>query len=296
MIRFLAGLLAAGALAAGVAAAEEVTIPHGGKTLNGNLELAEGKSMADGIVVLVHGTLAHNGMELIAAQQSLLEEREISSLAINLSLGLDDRHGMYDCATPHTHHHRDAVAEIAAWVAWLKGRGAKSVTVMGHSRGGAQTALYAAQAPDRVVEKVILLAPGTSDSARIGAEYEKRHGVSLALLLDQAKGLVAAGRGGDLMAPVDFLYCNDAKVAAAAFLDYYAPSPDLDGPGLVDRIKLPVLAIVGTADTVVPDARPRLKEKAGGHLRVVEVQDAGHFFRDLYGEDVADAVQEFLAD
>jgi len=27
---------------------------------------------------------------------------------------------------------------------------------------------------------------------------------------------------------------------------------------------------------------------------VVEVEDAGHFFRDLYGEDVADAVQEFL--
>jgi len=293
MLRGFAALMAALFLFHGAAAGEEVKLKHGGLTLNAKLEMADGKSMADGIVLITHGTLAHNGMELIVAQQELLKEREISSLAINLSLGLDDRHGTYDCAVPHKHRHGDAVTEIAAWVAWLKGRGATSIAVMGHSRGGAQTALYAAREPDPAVEKVILLAPATSDPAKTAKSYEKRYGVSLALLLEQVGDMVAGG-GGEMLEQTDFLYCADARVSASSFMSYYLADPNRDTPSLVERVKLPMLGIVGTADEVVADALPRLKEKAGDRLTVVEVEDAGHFFRDLYGEDVADAVQEFL--
>ncbi|MEK9725450.1 MAG: hypothetical protein VW405_18500, partial [Rhodospirillaceae bacterium] len=43
-------------LGAGAAsAAEEVRITSGGLTLNARLELAEGKTLADGVVLMVHG-------------------------------------------------------------------------------------------------------------------------------------------------------------------------------------------------------------------------------------------------
>ena len=75
---------------------------------------------------MTHGALAHNGMEIIATLQGLFTEADISSLAINLSLGLDDRHGMYDCATPHTHKHSDALNEIDVWLDWLETQGANN--------------------------------------------------------------------------------------------------------------------------------------------------------------------------
>ncbi len=45
--------------------AEEVTLQHKGLTLNANLMLAEDKTLSDGVLLVVHGTLAHNRMEIV---------------------------------------------------------------------------------------------------------------------------------------------------------------------------------------------------------------------------------------
>jgi alpha/beta superfamily hydrolase len=74
------------------------------------------------VLLITHGTLFHNASELITTLQELFSENEISSLAINLSLGLDNRHHAYDCAIPHTHKHDDAVGEIGIWLNWLKNK------------------------------------------------------------------------------------------------------------------------------------------------------------------------------
>ena len=155
------------------AQAAEVELPHAGLTLNGNLELADGRTVPDGVVLITHGTLAHGRMEITRSLQDLLRERGVSSLAITLSLGVDRRAGNYDCSVPHTHRHADAVSEIAAWVGWLKAKGATSVTVLGHSRGGNQTAWYAAEHRDPVVNKVVLIAPMTQDAAATAAGYQR---------------------------------------------------------------------------------------------------------------------------
>ena len=63
---------------------------------------------------------------------------------------------MYDCATPHRHRHTDAMAEIGAWLDWLKAQGAEQVALLGHSRGGNQTARFAAATADPVVTNVIV--------------------------------------------------------------------------------------------------------------------------------------------
>ena len=107
----------------GVVQAEEIKLQQGGITLNANLEQAEDSWPTGPVVLLTHGTLAHNGMEIIATLQQLLRDNGVSSLALSLGLGLSDRHGMYDCQTPHTHHHTDALDEIGYWLAWLKSQG-----------------------------------------------------------------------------------------------------------------------------------------------------------------------------
>ncbi len=80
-----------------LAQAEEVTNAYNKLTLNANLELAEGKTLQNGVVLIVHGLLAHNKMEIVETTQQALLENGLNSLAINLGLGIDNRHGFYDC-------------------------------------------------------------------------------------------------------------------------------------------------------------------------------------------------------
>jgi pimeloyl-ACP methyl ester carboxylesterase len=286
-------LLAMAVFAApGGAAAEEVTLEYRGLTLNANLESVDG---SDGMLVLVHGTLAHKDMEIITALQALLAERGLSSLAITLGLGLNDRRGMYDCAAPHRHAMTDALDEIDAWLGWLAGRGVSAVTLAGHSNGGRQVAWFAAERGHRLIEKVVLIAPGLSSADARAAGYRGRYDTELAPLLAAAEAQVAAGAGDAMMAgAVDFLFCPDTNVSAATFVSYYGDDPRLDTPYHLPAIAVPVLVVVGSDDQVVrglPEAMAPFA--ASGAIDYVEIEDAGHFFLDFFAEDLADAVAAF---
>lgn len=245
--------------------AEEVSIDHRGLGLVGSLELADGASLErDGAVLLVHGTLAHHRMEIMATLQALLKERGLNSLAITLSLGRDRRKGMYDCGLAHRHRHSGAQAEIAAWVAWLQAKGAGQVTLLGHSRGGNQVAIYGRTRPHEAVRRLVLIAPSTWTFEKAAKSYGRRSKVALSDRLEAARKLVAEGRGDQLLEDIPFLHCRTARVAAAAFVDYYAPNEDRFTPGILPSIERPVLVISGSADTVVPDLAQALQRLAPG--------------------------------
>ncbi|HSV29363.1 MAG TPA: alpha/beta fold hydrolase [Candidatus Omnitrophota bacterium] len=278
------------------ARAEAVQIRHGGLALNGNLALADAKTVKDGMVLITHGTLAHNGMEIIKAMQAGLAERGLSSLAITLSLGLDNRQGMYDCAVPHRHRHADALDEIGAWVGWVKGQGASRLVLMGHSRGGAQTAWYAAERADASVSKVVLLAPATWEEKAEQAQYQARYGTPLAAPLAKAAALVKAGKPAEMMAATDFIYCPKATVAAGSFVGYYQPEPRLGVMASLPRIKVPTLVVAAAQDEVVKGLPEAVKPLAdAGRVKLVTIPNADHFFLDLAADDAADAIKEFVA-
>jgi dienelactone hydrolase len=151
----LASLLLA--LAPGVAAAEPVQIKPSLTRLNANLELPPGKTVGDGVVVIVHGMLSWYGQETVAALQKNLKAHGIGSLAITLSLGVDDRRGPRNCDVTHDYALAGAQREVSRWMDWLSGQKAKSVDLLGFSRGGAQVAAIAPQLPN--VRKVVLMAP-----------------------------------------------------------------------------------------------------------------------------------------
>jgi len=280
------------------ASAEErnVSIDHEGLTVNARLVTADDSSLSDNAILITHGTLGHNGMEVIKGVQATLADRGHNSLAITLSLGLDNRSGPYDCKVPHTHKHLDALDEIGSWLNWLKSQGANTVTLMGHSRGGNQTAWFAAERQNEQVTKVVLLAPQIWDETAQSSGYEKQYGAPLAQVLSTAQGLVDAGKGEDAMAQTGFIYCKDAKVQAASFVSYYVSDQRMHTPNLIPAIKVPVLVIAATEDQVVkglPEAMESLVSSGNAQLTVVDGAD--HSFIDFYAEDAADAVDEFIS-
>lgn len=286
----------AAVLSAAVATAEakEVTLAHKELTLNANLELAAGKKLADGVILITHGSLAHNGMETIAYFQNLLKEKGYNTLAINLSLGLDNRHGMYDCKVTHRHRNDDAAEEIGVWVDWLKKQGAKRVTVMGHSRGGMQTALYAAERADAAVNAVVLLAPATREN-NDAARYRQVFNRPLAPVLAKAQKLAQEGKGGTVLEHAGLLTCADTPVTAESFVSYYGPQARIDTLAMIPRIKKPVLVVVAGNDNIVVGLDKKLAPLADGkrvHMTVVDSAD--HFFRDLYADDAVEAIVAFL--
>lgn len=278
--------------------AEEVRIEHQGLDVLGNLDIAPGKSLKnDGVVLLLHGTLAHHRMEIISALQELLHERGINSLAITLGLGMNERRGMFDCSIEQDHRIEDASEEIKSWVNWLKQKGAANITLAGHDRGGNQMAIYAGKDPDKAVRRLMLIAPLADTASSIEAEFSQHFRVPLQPALAEAEKLVAEDQFNTLMTGVPFLLCDNAKVTAGAFVNYYGPNQNLYTPSLIPNIKMPALVAVGDLDPLAHELLPAIQGIPDAKsVRVLTIPGADHFFRDQAAEDLADAIKAFLAE
>jgi len=271
----LALLLAAGGAPAH---AEPVQIKPSLLRLNGNLELPPGKTASDGLVVMVHGTLSWHGQETIAALQKNLKARGLGSLAVTLSLGVDDRQRTRRCDVVHDYALAGAKREVGLWLEWLKGQKAQHVDLLGFSRGGAQVAAFAPEFQN--VRKVVLLAPAFATSVEQAEIYKRSFGHDLAPEIEKARENPLQKR------TVDFLTCKQATVLNATFLDGYAELP----PRLAAKTGHPTLVIVAGKDEVVPDLAKRLPSE----VKPVVIDGADHFFHDLYGDDAAGLIAKFL--
>ncbi len=290
MRRALSSLFLAGSLLVSpLTSAEEVSLKHQGLTLNANLTLAE-DSGYERMFLITHGTLAHNGMEIITTWQELLSDEGISSLAINLSLGQDNRHGMYDCPSSHNHKHTDAVSEIGQWVTWLKGKGSQEIILAAHSRGGNQTAWYSDENSDSAVKAQVLLAPQTWSETYELENYAERYKKPLTPILKKAKQMPAE----TVMQDTDFIYCEKTSVTAGSFVNYYQPDTRFDTPTLLQSTTIPTLVIGGSEDTTVPGLHAKMSTVNNEMITSVEIEGAGHFFRDLYMDEVIENTIEFL--
>jgi pimeloyl-ACP methyl ester carboxylesterase len=274
--------------------AQDVSINHAGIKLHANFEKTETATTGP-VILMTHGTLAHNKMEIMSTLQKLLKEQGISSLAINLGLGINNRQGFYDCATPHKHRHTDALDEIGVWLNWLEKQGVKNVVLLGHSRGGNQTAWFAAERDRALISKVILMAPATWSMDAAKQSYKTSYNKELDPLLQQARKLVAAGKGAQNIEHIDFIYCKDTTATADAVVSYYENNPRMDSIYLLDKINKPLLVIAATEDTVVKDLDtilPPLAEKHG--FRFAAIEGADHFFLDLYTDEAVEHIVSFV--
>jgi pimeloyl-ACP methyl ester carboxylesterase len=276
-------------------AAEQVTLEYLGLELSANLEVAPGKSLKNEVVLLVHDTLGHDRMELMAALQDSLRDQAISSLAITLGLGMDKRHGMFDCAMEQDHRHEDAIDEIASWVQWLKEKGAASITVAGYGRGANQVALYAINRLDKTVKRAVLMSPLMQSEDKAEAEYSARFGKSLRQELAKAEELVASERGNQFVEVPGFLTCAKPQVTAGTFANYYAPNAKFKTTNLLQSIKIPVLIAVGDADPVLSEVKPLEPEFSGFKtVTLAVIPGADQDFRDMAADELARKIKEFI--
>jgi len=276
-----------------VAFGQEIQVPHKNITLVGNLEVAPDKSLTDGVILMLHAGLGHYGMETMSYFQSLLRERGYNTLAITLSLGIDKRHGMFDCNSTQRHLNTDAIDEINSWVGWLKQHNVKEFVLFGHSRGGSQAAHYEAinDIPD--LKAVVLLSPGTFETNG-PVIYQQKYKKLLKDLVSKAMALVEVSKGDTIMKHTGFLYCGDSPVSANTFVSYYGPDPHLDTVQMVTKTKKPTLVILAGADNVVINNDSFRTLSGRKNIQVYEVEEANHFFRDLYADEATDKIHEFL--
>ena len=287
-------LLGAGALA-GPTAADEVKMTQDGLTLNAELSMAPGKHLADGAVLLIHNWLGYDQMPIIQTLQQLLAAQGLNSLAPTLSLGVDDRHGMYDCREPQVHTLDTADQEIGAWLHWLTEHGATHVVLAGHSGGAMESARFAATHDDPAIAAVVLLAPPTWTPAQEASEYLDSHGMQLSTELAYAQALMASGNDAALLEDVGFLACNHATVSAASFVSYYGDDRAHDTPSILEQISAPVLVIAAGNDRTVKDLPARMQPVADGtRVNLVTIAGADHAFSDRYASQAVDAMTKFL--
>lgn len=282
-------------LLSGAATAEEIQLEHRGLTLNADLSAIKTDWQRGPVVLLVHGTVGHNAMPIMAGLQETLHAQGITSLAITLSLGVDDRHGRYDCATPHRHRHTGSIEEIGLWVDWLKDQGAEDIVMLGHSRGANQVAWYAAGHDDPAIGKVVLIAPPVWTPESVAKRYQDRYGENMQSVLERAKALVKKGEGDTLLEHIPFLNCADAPVSAATFVDYYPDDARFDTTTLLPGIGRPVLVFAGSDDQVVPNLGDRLAPLAEQDTIELEViEGAGHMFKGRYTRLIAEKVGRYI--
>ncbi|WP_299871736.1 alpha/beta hydrolase [uncultured Cocleimonas sp.] len=276
--------------------AEEVTLPFNNLTLNANLEIAEGKTISDGVVLIMHSFLAHNRMEIIKASQDAFLENEQNSLAINLSLGVDNRHGNYDCFIPIRFKLSDAIAELDIWINWLSRKGVEKIVLMGHSISSNQILNYMAKRNNPSVTGLVLLAPNTRGTASSPARYKETYGTLLSEVLERAKLLIADGKKDQLMKEVDWGFCPKTSVSADAFVAFYKRKKEFWNAHLyLPQINVPVLIVAASHDEHQPNIdkymKPYVDDK---RIFLTIVEGAGHFFRDLNIEDAVEAAVEFV--
>jgi len=292
-----------------------VQIEHDGLRLNGNLVVPAG-STSGPMFILVHGTWGHSGMEIIDGLQARLTDAGQKSLAITLSLGVDNRQGFMNCEPPIKANHGAAADEINQWVKYAQTRW-QQIVLVGHSRGGNQVMLYNqaynqqhildysqthsrnhSQSDSTLgnqsltepnVARFVLIAPMTWDADEAAKAYAERFG---AVLADR---LAVARARTDEVIRADLLNCPDIDVLGRSFLSYYSAEPTRNTPELLATAAQPVLIFQGTDDSLAQGfiAQEALVEK-NPLITVQWLDGADHFFRDLYTDDIVDAMLEWL--
>jgi pimeloyl-ACP methyl ester carboxylesterase len=144
--------------------------------------------------------------------------------------------------------------------------------VIGHSNGGMLAVKHVSDHPETPALVLLSAHGGGRDRVQRTSRAGMLAGDRLDEITAQARGLVAAGRGRELMLVPGWWYV----ISAESFLDRMTEMPDV--LQLAPTIRCPTLFIRGDEESPETYPAERFKERAGGPCNVEIVPNCSHFY------------------
>jgi len=178
----------------------------------------------------------------------------------------------------------EALADNRYAAEWLAAKGFADPIVIGHSNGGMLSVPHVIAHPN--TRALVLMSahaggPGLMPmAAKTGLFGAERH----AEIVAQAKALVAAGRGQELITMPGWWYV----VTAATLADYATTIPEI--LKLAPQVRCPTLYIRGDKEPAHIYPAEEFVKRSGGPCEAAIVPDCDHFYTGRF-----DAVSELIA-
>ncbi|HLM65964.1 MAG TPA: alpha/beta fold hydrolase [Longimicrobium sp.] len=244
----------------------ELPSPDGGPPMRGDLRVREGHR-ADRALVLVHGFKGFRRYAFFPSLARAAAVRGYAAVTFDFSHngigedGRDDFSAMH-LFTEQTHtRNLDEIRRVLGLLSGnaLLGRPARKIGLMGHSRGGGEAVLAAAE--DARVDALVTWAAIASVADRWTPEQVAAWKAGRAVEIENART--------KQMMPVGPAYWEDVR----------AHRERLDIPAAAARLTVPWLIIHGDADTSVPvEEGQRLFDAAGDAAELLVVEGGDHGF------------------
>ena len=181
----------------------------------------------------------------------------------------------------------EAIADNHFAAQWLAARGFQNPVIMGHSNGGMLSTRHVADHPNTPALVLLSAGRGGARQDHSGGSENLFAAGRLDELTRQARDLVAAGRGRELMFMPGWWYV----ISAESFLDRLVSVPDTIA--LAPQIKCPVLAIRGDKEDRDRYPTEEFQAACGGPCEVNIVANCDHFYNGRE-EHVAETVSAWL--
>ncbi len=166
---------------------------------------------------------------------------------------------------------KEAIADNRSAADWLAARGFPHPVVIGHSNGGMLGVRHVADHPR--TPALVLLSAGRGGVRTVSGGKEGLFaGDRQEELTAQARALVAAGRGRELMFMPGWWWV----ITAESFLDRIETVPDI--VALAPQVKCPVLCIRGDQEDRDRYPAEEFQAAAGGPCKVEIVPGCDHFY------------------
>ncbi|MEC9205619.1 MAG: hypothetical protein VYE31_00280 [Pseudomonadota bacterium] len=269
---------------------KQVQINESGHKLNGLLTIAENNSKKN-VVLLVHGILGHQKMEIIENLKTLLYENNIDSLSINLSYGIKEReNSFFECDQKHNHDEKTSLQEIYKWHKFLIKNKYQNIYLLGHSRGALNIAQYYSSNNELRSENLFLLAPPSKNKNDHIKLFKNRHNIDLETELLKMSNRMSEGK--EVYTKINFFHCKDSVVHDKTFLSYYQNKINLIGA--LHKIDIPIYIFTASEDNIANLTFSKVTKLDKENIELIQIDGSGHMFRDLYLEEVMDTVLEVI--
>jgi pimeloyl-ACP methyl ester carboxylesterase len=182
---------------------------------------------------------------------------------------------------------REGIEDNRLAAAWLATQGFPAPIVIGHSNGGMLAVKHVSEHPETRALVLLSAHGGGKEGARLSSQSGLFAGDRYDELTAQAKAMVAAGRGKELMLMPGWWYV----ISAESFLDRLTQMPDT--LELAPSIKCPVLYVRGDQEPARNYPAEEFARRSGGACDVAIVPNCDHFYKGREAA-VAELVESWL--